>query len=69
MNATARGLGGRVRALRRQRGWTQHQLAEAPGVSRATIARIEAGDSNPDLDTLGMIARALGVRTYALLYE
>jgi transcriptional regulator with XRE-family HTH domain len=60
-------LSERVRSLRRRRGLTQVALAGAAGVSRSTVARVELGESNPDLQTMGKLARALGVPTAALL--
>ena len=40
---------------------TQEQLAEATGVHRVTIARIETGDVSPKAETLKRLADALGV--------
>ena len=48
-------------------GLTQHDLAEAAGVSRATIAQLEAGLSDPKLSTVFDIARALRVAPIVLL--
>lgn len=45
--------------LRRKRGWTQKQLAEASGVPQAEISRIESGKANPTIATLGQLVRAL----------
>jgi len=39
-------LGELIRAARRERGFTQAQLAERAGTSRPTINRIESGRSN-----------------------
>lgn len=36
-------VGVAVRELRRRRGWTQAQLAERVGVSRAWVVRLEGG--------------------------
>jgi transcriptional regulator with XRE-family HTH domain len=60
----------RLRTLRRRRGWTRAQLAEAAGVGEATVARIEAGvgrgrgGGGPQVrvGTMTRIAEALGVR-------
>ena len=52
----------RLRTLRRRRGWTQAQLAEAAGVGVATITRLEAAGVAPRPSTLARIAAALGVR-------
>src|SRR5687768_14542994 len=50
-----------VRRLRKSRDWTQEQLAEAAGVSRSTINKIEKGERDHDHSTVQAIARALGV--------
>lgn len=52
--------------LRRERGFTQHSLAAAAGVSRSTLARLEAGDFVPSWDTVQALATALDVPTDAL---
>ena len=46
---------------RQARGLTQEQLAEASGVHRVTIARIETGEVSPKAETLKRLADALGV--------
>lgn len=45
----------RVRAARAARGWSQIELAERAGVSRPTVARVEAGD---DVNTAKLISIA-----------
>ena len=50
-----------VRRLRRRAGLTQHELAEKAGISRATLARIEAEESDPAASTLRKLAAALEV--------
>jgi len=60
-------LAGNVYRLRKDRGLTQEQLAEAVGVRQPRIAEVERGDANPRLDTLAKLAFALGVPVAALL--
>jgi putative transcriptional regulator len=45
---------------RKERGWTQEELAEAAGVSKGTIAAVESGQTVPTVTTAIRIARALG---------
>ena len=54
-------LGERVRALRRERGWTLEILAERSGVSRAMISKLERGEKNPTLVVAAKVAEGLGV--------
>jgi transcriptional regulator with XRE-family HTH domain len=50
-----------MRALRRRRRWTQQRLAEAAGVSRSVIGRIETGAADRvTLRTLIRVALAVG---------
>jgi transcriptional regulator with XRE-family HTH domain len=51
-----------IREIRRRRGMSQQELAESAGLSVQVIKKLEGG-GNARLETLHMIARALGVRT------
>lgn len=50
-----------VRRLRRERGLTLDGLAEASGVSRAMLSKVERGASVPTATVLGKIAGGLAV--------
>lgn len=39
---------------------TQQQLAAASGIRQSATSRIESGNGNPTLKTIGALARALG---------
>lgn len=60
-------IAARVRAERERRGWTLTQLAEASGVSRAMINRIERGESNPTAVVLGKLSAAFRLSISSLL--
>ena len=54
-------LGGRIRALRSAKNYTQEQIADQIGVSRQKYARIESGANSITLDILSKIAEVLDV--------
>ncbi len=54
-------LGARVRELRKGRGWTQEELAEAAGRHWTYIGGIERGERNVTVQVAQDIAHALGV--------
>ncbi len=55
----------RVRASRTDRGWSQSDLAEQAGVSRPSVARVEASEDVNTL-TLSKIFEALGLELAAV---
>ncbi len=65
--AFLRGLGGRLRLIRAQRGMSRRVLAKHSGVSERYIAQFEAGAGNMSLLLLRRLARALGVPTEELV--
>lgn len=55
-------LGRVVRRLRRQRGWSQHDLARAAGVRQPLVSRIESGvQEDATFSTVVRLADALEV--------
>jgi transcriptional regulator with XRE-family HTH domain len=66
-NAVRRRVGERVRALRAARGLTQLRLAERSGMSRPSIANVEAGRQNVSLRQLYALATVLDVAAADLL--
>ena len=48
-----------LRALRKQRGMTQRELADKCGTQQQRIAEIESGQFSPSLETLKPILKAL----------
>jgi transcriptional regulator with XRE-family HTH domain len=60
-------LGERVRALRREGGWTLEMLAERSGVSRAMISKLERGEKNPTLVVAAKVAEGLGMNLSQLI--
>ncbi|WP_152679707.1 helix-turn-helix domain-containing protein, partial [Paenibacillus sp. IHB B 3415] len=45
-------VGSRIRELRKAKGWTQEQLAEAASLHYSYIGGVERGDRNISLETL-----------------
>jgi transcriptional regulator with XRE-family HTH domain len=58
-----------LRRLREAKGLSQGALAADAGIYQELLSRIENGAANPELDTLGKIADALGVHPRELLHE
>jgi len=54
------GIGARIRAARREKGWTQDTLARAVGVSRSAVAQWETDRAGQVTGHLRRIAAALG---------
>lgn len=59
-------VGQRIREYRKQKNWTQEQLAEAASLHYSYIGGIERGDRNISLETLEKIATALDIPTREL---
>ncbi|SNT09320.1 MULTISPECIES: helix-turn-helix domain-containing protein [unclassified Azospirillum] len=69
LDATYTGLIGLVIAvLRREKGWSQNQLAKHSGVSQPTVSRIELGEADITVPQIDAIARTLECRP-GLLFD
>lgn len=63
-------IGKRIRIVRKSKGVTQVELAEASGVSRSYLADLERGAlQNPSLEILRAMSGALHVSVGELLGE
>jgi transcriptional regulator with XRE-family HTH domain len=60
-------LAAKLRALRERRGMSQEQLAEAAGLGRSHLARLETARQDPTLTTIEKLAKALKVKPAELL--
>lgn len=54
-------VGSRIRELRKAKGWTQEQLAEAASLHYSYIGGVERGDRNISLETLEKIIAAFQI--------
>lgn len=54
-------IGELIKSVRKQKGYTQKQLAEKAGVSNNSLIRYENGETSPSMQTLQLISNALGV--------
>ena len=60
-------FGARLRALRRQHGETQPELAKTLGLSRSAVSMYESGEREPKYELLTQIAAHYGVELDWLL--
>jgi len=64
-----KGLGNRIRSLRKSRKLTLVKIAKTTGIDQATLSRIENGKMTGTLDSHMRIADALGIRLSDLYEE
>jgi len=62
-------FGKRLAALRKQRSMTQQALADAVGCHVTMVRRYEAGETQPTLEVIRNMARALSVSADTLVFE
>jgi ribosome-binding protein aMBF1 (putative translation factor) len=60
-------LGHNLKAARLRAGLSQQDLAARAGVALALLAQIESGVSDPDLQVIGVLAKAVGRAAFELL--
>lgn len=60
-------FGRNVRQARKDKGWTQEQLAFEAGVKRAYLSEVENGQRNVSLDVVEKLAKALSLDPSALV--
>ena len=59
----------RLATARKQKGWTQQQMAEVTGIHVSQIKRYESGETQASIEVLRKLAIALSVTTDALLFD
>lgn len=62
-------LADKIAMLRKQRGWSQEDLAEQLDISRQSVSKWESGNSIPDLDKIVKMSRIFDVSTDYLLKD
>jgi putative transcriptional regulator len=59
----------RIKEYRRQRGWTQEDLGDRIGASKAHVSEMEGGKKNPSTPLMERIAQVFGVRVSDLFED
>lgn len=62
-----RRLAANIIRLRKERGWSQEELADRAGLHRTYISGVERGVRNPTITVVARIAEALGVEAVYLM--
>ena len=62
-----RRLGLNVQRIRREKGWSQEELADQAGLHRTYVSGVERGIRNPTITIVEKLALALGVSTGTLI--
>ena len=62
-------VGSNVKRFRKERGFSQEELAFECGLHRTYVSGVERGTRNPTVVVLEKIAKALGIATSWLLDE
>lgn len=62
-------IGENLKRLRRDKGWTQSELANACGIRLGQISKIERNETDPKLSTIYALMKALDCTPNALLSD
>ena len=57
-------MGEQIKLGRKQRGWTEQDLAERAGISRATLQKVEKGDMGVAIGSVFELAAIVGVELF-----
>lgn len=57
----------KIKKARKETGFTQREVSEETGIPQSTIAYIETGKREPDIEKLGILADFYGVSVDWLL--
>ena len=68
MDMSNAAIGGRIRQVREERGYTREKLAELADISADFLWEVEAGRKSMKVQNLGKIAAALCISTDYLIY-
>ena len=61
-------LADKIIQLRKQRDWSQEELAQKIGVSRQTVSAWETSQSSPEISHIIALSNLLGVSTDSVSY-
>lgn len=62
-------LADKIILLRKQKGWSQEELAAQMDVSRQSVSKWESGASTPDIDKIILLSQIFDTTTDYLLKE
>jgi transcriptional regulator with XRE-family HTH domain len=61
-------IGAFIKAMRKEKGYTQERLAEELGVTQKSVSRWESGKTMPDFSLYEPLCEELGIQVSELLY-
>lgn len=61
MSELMNNIGGRIRNLRKEKGWSQEELAERAGLHFTYVGKIERSEHRVTIESLEKVTRALGI--------